>query len=215
MLLAELESGPAPLPDSGVRSTLSGSLQTDISRFIEEPQSAELLPILAASMRHARCIAMVLAHEHDEVYLSIDPRTQSFESDVDLLDLPDAVFRQLRLRQLDDGAPLSGAGCGLRVGRLGDLVWRAALAGSRADLLPEIAGRVMYRVPGRMPPPAMAGAAALHAMAARLNGPPATLAELQKLGSAELAQRLLNGLYLKSALIVTRAGLPRALRQRD
>ena len=46
-----------------MRSTLSGTLQDDVARFLATPDPSDLLPVLAASIRHsvARTAHLTLA----------------------------------------------------------------------------------------------------------------------------------------------------------
>lgn len=194
-------------PSPGARSTLSGSLQRDVARFLATPSSGELLPVLAASVRHLRPITTILARNDLEIHLMLDPREQMFECNLDLLALDDAQFSELRLQRVDDATPTGTPHHAPLVGRLDRLLWRAAMVGNRGEILPEIDGPATYRVSGGFRHGRLPMAAALEPAMSRLCGPPATLTELQRIvGDRLLPQRLLNALYLASALIVTRAG---------
>jgi hypothetical protein len=99
-----------------------------------------------------------------------------------------------------------------RVGRmehyhpLKPLLWNLALHGPRSELLSEIAGRAAYRVTlsreDRLLAPGALGPAA-----DRLRRESATLRDIARWPgmSAERAARLLNALYLSSALMVMRS----------
>lgn len=96
---AALLTGEASL---GARSTLSGALQRDVARFLASPGSGELLPVMAASVRHSRPIRAILAHDDYEVCLTLDPRVQLFDCDLDLLSLEESQFKALHLQCVDD-----------------------------------------------------------------------------------------------------------------
>ena len=201
-LFGATEQGPAE-----VISTLSGALQDDVGRFLQTPDPTDLLPVLAASIRHSRPLVMHLASASGEgaVLLVTLPRMQAYACNVDLYGLADRQVRELRLQRVDEGTHASVDLAGCRRGMLSDLVWRLALHGSRQHLLPEITGPLAYRTVGQpeRESPAIPG---VHGILKLLSGPPISLTELrrQKL-DAELAKRVLNALYLRSALIVTRA----------
>jgi hypothetical protein len=201
---AALLTGEASL---GARSTLSGSLQRDVARFLATPANGELLPVLAACVRHSRPITTILAHGECEVCLTLDPRMQMFACDLDLLALEEAQFRALSLQCVDDAIDLDALARSARAGRLAKLLWRVAMEGNRDDILPEIGGPATYRISGGFRRGLVSLPQSLETVVTRLNGPPASLAELQQIaGNGPLIQRLLNALYLDSALIVTRAG---------
>lgn len=201
---AALLTGEASL---GARSTLSGALQRDVARFLASPGSGELLPVMAASVRHSRPIRAILAQDDCEVCLTLDPRVQLFDCDLDLLSLEEAQFKALHLQRVDDANEFDSHRRSPRAGRLAKLLWRVAMEGNRDEILPEIGGPVTYRISGGFRRDLVALPLGLEPIVARLCGPPATLQELRQIvGSAPLLQRLLNALYLDSALIVTRAG---------
>ena len=198
---------PEGEPSAGARSTLSGSMQSDVARFLGSPGTTELLPVMAASVRHLQPITMILSQGHREWRLSIDPRAQTYRSEFDVLALEHRAFRNLCLRRVDEGGAVTAPHRTIVEGQLSDLLWRAAMVGNRDKILPEISGRVRYRTAGTFRPGSDPIAPTLVPVLARLSRSPATLAELQRIAADKLApQRLLNSLYLQSALIVTRAG---------
>jgi hypothetical protein len=193
-------------------STLSPSLISDLNRFADEPGSIELLPAMAASVRHGRPLAMELENERGAFRLSVFPRQQLFHSPVDLLGLPLSKFALLKLVGVESENMLTPfEEDGRRVGTLhfaplSPLMWLLAEHGERAKLLPEIAGPASYRmapgfefrdlpiVPSAMP------------LLQRLRAGPSSLEDLSDWtvrGSARVC-RLLNALYLQSGLIVSR-----------
>lgn len=191
----------------GARSTLSGSLQRDVARFLATPGNGELLPVMAASVRHSRPIVTILAHGDREVCLALDPRAQMFECELDLLALDAVQFKALSLQRVDDAGEFDAHRRSARAGRLAKLLWRVAMEGNRDEILPEIGGAATYRISGGFRRGLVALPRSLEPVVSRLSGPPASLAELRHIaGSDPLIQRLLNALYLDSVLIVTRTG---------
>lgn len=207
---SELEPPSRPMSTLGP-TTLSPSLLSDLQRFSGDVTDTDLLPVLAAAVRHATPLIMQLQLQGRIVALSVLPRDQQFKADLDLCALPAEEMSQLRL--LHVGPMLSSESHAepdppaLHVGGLSALLWRLALHGARDELLPEIAGPVRYRlapgVPLRSLPmeawslPILHGlrreASTLHELA------PRTLLERQR------ARRLLNAVYLQGRLMVTRS----------
>lgn len=191
--------------ESGVLSTLSGSLKRDLHRFTDSAMAADLLPVIAASVRHLRPITMVVWLAGRSSALVIDPRSQTFLCDTDLLGLSASQLAGLRLERVDAGPNPVAAHGALRPGPLAELLWRVTLYGSTDELLPEIGGRAMYRAATSMRLPSAQLSPEHLRVLARLTGTPASLAELQDLlGDGTQVRRVLNALYLQGSLIVTR-----------
>lgn len=192
-----------------VQSTLAGAMQEDVARFLQASDATTALPVLAASIRHSRAVALHLALGLQQIRIVTLPRMQAYASDVDLHGLAESQFRELRLSRIDEGTQANIDVSSFRRGMLGDLVWRTALFGSHHRLLPEIAGPLAYRTVGRARGEG-SPFEGVDAIVGLLSGPPTTLGDLvRSSGSAELTRRVLNALYLRSALIVTRACAPR------
>ena len=208
-----LLDAPSPAMPRGVISTLSPSLLSDLKRFADAPGGTELLPALAASVRHARPLTLHLLRGSSLVLLSVFPREQLFHCTLDLCSVPAAELARLRLLHVEPESPLAPTGAAVlrsraaEFGVLGPLLWRLALHGARGELLPEIAGPVRYRLA------AGAGLRGLPfdprelGLLQRLRSRAASLPELAAATALEPAQlrRLLNALYLQSGLMVTRA----------
>jgi hypothetical protein len=97
------------------------------------------------------------------------------------------------------------------------VLWGLALSGSRSDLLPEIEGSVGYRISPAADLTALCRSdtgATLAAAVARLRRETSTLLDIESWPgfARERAQRLLNGLYLNAALMVSRTH-PSAMRE--
>ena len=201
------------LPPSTFTTTLSPSLLSDLRRFADEPGGAELLPVLAASVRHARPLALHLQHGRSMVRLSVFPRDQLFHCPLNLCALSHAELARLHLVHVEpegllapfapDGSPCST----LEFGAMAPLLWQLSLHGARSELLPEIAGTVRYRLAPGASVRGLPVDKCDMALLQRLLGGPASLDELAGWSVLEPARvrRLLNALYLQSGLIISRA----------
>ena len=86
------------------------------------------------------------------------------------------------------------------------LLWELALRGARETLLPEIAGPAAYRVAPGSALHRLGLSGSLQAAVEQLRQRPCNVAEIASWPGfdRERATRLLNGLYLHAALIVSR-----------
>ena len=197
----------------GFRSTLSPSLLSDLRRFAEGPAASDLLPVLAASVRHAQSLALHLVHAEGVIRLSVFPRDQLFHCFTDICALSARALSLLHLVYVEPELSLDPSnGKGLpttarRFGALRELLWVLAIHGPHGELLPEIGGAVRYRLSpafsiGKLPvEPSMRTAMQ------RLRNEPVTLDQLAGwsiLGRLR-AKRLLNALYLQSGLVISRS----------
>jgi len=206
------DTWPPPRPSSTLApSTLSPSLHSDLQRFADEECGTDLLPVLAASVRHAKPLILHLQHGDRIVTLSVFPREQQFHCELDVCALPADETARLRLMHvgpifatesrelMDVGAP--------HVGVLAPLLWRLALHGARDELLPEIAGPVRYRLAPGVPLRSLPLEAWSLPLLQRLRREASTLEELAprtRLGWSR-ARRLLNAIYLQGRLMITRS----------
>ncbi|MFZ4649228.1 MAG: hypothetical protein ACOYLV_00830 [Rubrivivax sp.] len=173
----------------------------------------DVLEVLAASRRHGQALALYLRSEHRVVPLTVFPlqrlahcpmRRDQFEalrlSRLQVLHVEPALLRPpgdadaLRVGERRHYAPLSATS------------WLLAMRGPRSQVLPELAGaRACRRVPGlTLDTPGLCGA--LTAALQRLGQETASLATIATWPGMDRARaaRLLNGLYLQGALIVSR-----------
>lgn len=204
------DGAPATQPGpTTVHSTLSPSLRADLLRFVDDDAEIELLPALAASVRHAKSVLLGLDLQGLRINASIHPRQQVFRAPLDLVALSPGECRALKLVQVE---PQAGAAADERArdasaGPLRPLLWRLAMHGPRADLLPEVQGAVRYRLAFGAALKGLDIAPEFGPVLARLKTVPLGLDELVA-GSGlarEALQRLLNALYLQSGLMVVRA----------
>lgn len=191
-----------------VHSTLSPSLREDLLRFVDEDTTIELLPAIAACLRHARPVSLRLDLGGLAVTATIHPREQLFRSVLDLGALSPGECRRLTLVAIEPDETVSYfAGRDRPSGPLRPLLWRLAMHGARAELLPELEGPVRYRLAYGAAPVAPDTAPELLRVLGRLRTVPLSLDEIAA-GSGlapAVVQRLLNALYLQSGLMVVRA----------
>lgn len=192
-------------------STLSPSVLCDLLRFEDEACGSDLLPVLAAIVRHMRPLLVYLQFLDRVVELSVFPREQQFRCE---LDLPNLSRNDAAKLQVMHVAPVPPAGLhdpaaagAAHGGTVALLLWQMALHGNRDTLLPEIAGPVRYRLaPGlslrRLPMDAWCPS-----ILRRLGDEPVAVHELAEASESGLARthRLLNALYLRGRLMITRS----------
>jgi hypothetical protein len=202
-----------PLPPSTFTSTLSPSLLLDLQRFADGGGGAELLPALAASVRHARPLALHLQHGRSVLRLSVFPRDRLFHCALPLCALGHGELARLRLVHLEPEsllapfAPDGSHASALEFGALAPLLWLLALHGSRDELLPEIGGTVCYRLSPGLDLRGLPIERRDMPLLQRLRQTPSSMDELIAWSVLDPARvrRLLNALYLQSGLIISRA----------
>lgn len=199
-------------------SALDASLLQDLMRFDRGPASAEgldLLEVMAASLRHGRALLLHLHLGYRVFPLAIWPRERELQAPVALarllaLKLPD--LRVLRIepapRELADPAQAAALQPPLvHRASLNLLLWELALRGAREALLPEIDGAVAYRVAPGTDFGDLELEGSLAAGVARLKHRTTLLREMALWPGFDpgRATRMLNGLYLQAALMISRA----------
>lgn len=198
-------------------SSLSVSLLQDLTRpELGQPGRRALLEVLAASVRHAQGVsARLQLADAQELLLTVLPRQRLMHCAWSLnrllaTDLSRWQVLEVTAATVRPPTPLFGLAqepIAPPFATLAPLLWAVALAGVRGALLPELAGQAAYRVaPGvnlsglYMPGPMLACVGLLR----RETCSRRTLAACHDIGT-ERATRLLNALYLQSALIVSRS----------
>ena len=207
-----LRDAAAPLGgDSGstLQASLEPSLLQDLKRFeARAGGKVEALQVVAAAVRHARPLRMLLQHDGLVLPLTVMPRERVVHAPLPLAQWGLLRWSALEVLQVEpatqgDGAPAHAD----HLAPLGLVLWALALQGSRAELLPEIAGPVAYRIAPTTDLSALdLGGPVAQAMT-RLRRQSTPLRELSQWPglSRERAMRLLNGVYLQAGLIVTRS----------
>jgi hypothetical protein len=194
---------------------LSPSLLDDLRRFNRDGVQGELLEVMAASLRHCQDLRVQLEYGRRRFSLTLFPAHRLVLSPLPLpallcLRLPElfvwGVEPAIALPPGDDGQLQPGAGLA-HLGSLDLLSWELALRGARGELLPEVPAFAAYRIP---PGIALQGRGIQGPMAAavhRLKRQSVNLRELSGWSGfdRERAMRLLNALYLQSALMVSRS----------
>jgi len=189
-------------------STLSPSLLKDLKRFSEDPVSAELLPVVAASVRHAKSLQLELELDGRDVELTLNPRQQLYYSQIDICALTDQALSRLKLVRIEPHPPTqTPPQRGQRIGSLRPLLWHLALRGAREDLLPEISGPIRCRLAFGISLSGLPMDGATQRLIQRMRAAPVAIEDL--LPECNLRrgaiQRIWNALYLQSALMVSRA----------
>ncbi|ARN23357.1 hypothetical protein [Piscinibacter gummiphilus] len=192
---------------------LSPSLLADLGRFEQAGQASEALEVLAACVRHGQQVVVHLQMGDMVVPLTVFAIERLVHCPISL----DALLKQrpteLRVLHVEPAVlrPPGDVEKAL-VGEeqhyhpLRPVLWEFALRGSRATLLPEIAGPVAYRVAPGIELGDLRATGVLAAAIQRLQRASVSLRELSDWPGfdGERAARLLNALYLQSGLIISR-----------
>ncbi len=195
-------------------SSLDTSLMQDLLRFdrVGGPgPGLELLEVMAAALRHGRSLRVVMQHESRELVWTLFPNQKLFHCLLSADSRARLPLNRLRVDRVEPAGrePPAPDAKAAHHFALRPLLWDLALHGARSDLLPEIAGPVAYRI---SPAGDLAGlqqreqGATLAAALARLRRETTALSDIERWPgfSRDRAQRLLNGLYLNAALMVSR-----------
>jgi hypothetical protein len=191
-------------------SALNPSLLQDLLRFEQRHRPGaglDLLEVMAAALRHNRALLLHLQLNYRVIPLTVLPASRQVHSPLQpaqwlALRLPDLrVLRVEPARAPEAGVPPSP------LQALAPLLWELALRGARADLLPEISGIATYRVgPGADLRTLDMGSTMATAVARlRVQTTPLHHIAAWEGFDRDRATRLLNALYLQSALIVSRS----------
>lgn len=197
-------------------SSLSVSLMQDLTRAeLGDGQRRALLEVLAASLRHGQSLSARLSIGGQTVVLTVFPhqRVMHCQRRLDHLLATDMLSWQVEeVMPALVRAPVTMTAPGAMgveppFATLEPLLWAVALAGTRAELLPELAGQVAFRV---SPGADLAGLyipSTMQLCINRLRRATSSLAELAQWEGigVERAMRLLNALYLQSALVISRS----------
>lgn len=208
-----LERSSSVFAQLGENTLLPTTMLSDLRQLESRRLDGDVLEILAASMRH-RQAALICLHYEDLVWpVTAFPTEMVYHSPRDMaLARPDSLS-VLKVLSCDaPGLRPPGHWMHERVGRmehyhpLKPLLWNLALNGPRNELLTEISGLAAYRVTlsreDRLLAPGALGPAA-----DRLRSESASLRDIARWPgmSTDRACRLLNALYLTSALMVMRS----------
>lgn len=197
-----------------VRGRLSYSLLEDLQRFERDGIRTELIEVVAASLRHGSNLLVRLGYGSHDLPLTLFPAQRLMHCPLllpQLLSLRLTDLFVLGVEPADQEAPARDAHMETwdqesLYASMDLLSWDLAMRGARSELLPEISPQAAFRIP---PGVSLQGfdisgpvTAALH----RLKRRASNLREISGWAGfdRERATRLLNGLYLQSALMATR-----------
>jgi hypothetical protein len=215
-----LETGSSGFARLGEATVLPTTLLADLRRLDADPTSSDVLEVLAACLRHREAALLCIQHDGLVWPITVFPVQQVYHSPRSLLagpggsgDANHGLAHATLLTAEPPGVRPPGHWMHERIANadhyrpLLPLLWLLALQGPRATLLAEIAGTAAYRATHRLADDGLAAPGALSSAAERLRRETASLKVIASWPgmSAERASRLLNGLYLVSALLVTRA----------
>lgn len=215
MRIGDFEHQHAGDDDSGEAgatrlSALNPSLQQDLLRFETGlrpgggPDTLDVLGVMAAALRHGRALLLHLQLDYHVIQITVHPADRQLLSPLSLQQLLALRLPDLRVLRVE---PAPGdAGSGLYTAPLGPLLWELALRGPREALLPEIAGIAAYRVTPGADLSLLELVGSLAAAVARLRQQATPLRDIAGWPGFDRgrATRLLNGLYVQAALMVTR-----------
>jgi hypothetical protein len=202
-----------PEPGGTLLGSLTPSLLQDLMRFERGGQGSELLEVVAASLRHGRSLLVHLGLDAHVIPLTVFPAEHLAHCPLTSEQLLSSRLHALQVMQVEP-AVLTPPGPQARTTLhdqhlftpLAPLTWAMAMRGSRDTLLPELMGTVAYRVTPGADLKALDLTGSTAAAVARLRRDGCNLRDISSWPGfdRERAMRLLNGLYLQAALIVSR-----------
>lgn len=208
------ETGTSGFAGLSRQTVLPTTLLADLRKIGAENNAADALEVMAACLRHREPALLCLRHESVVWPVTIFPSQELYHSPRDMaLATPAGLAALTVLSTEPPGVRAPGHWMSERVGNvehyrpLAPLVWRLALQGPRSTLLDEIAGPAAYRFAASRLDDVPAPTGALGSALERLRHETVPLRQIAAWPgmSVERASRLLNALYLASALIVSRA----------
>ena len=188
--------------------TLSPSLLLDLKRFAEDPAEADLLAVVAASVRHGKPLSLALELDEQPLLLTLHPQRQIYYGSRDLCSLTDDALARVKMLRVepdvDPKALLEGRA---HIGSLRPMLWHLALRGAQSRLLPEIAGPVRCRLALGVSLNGLPINGMNRRLIERMKGAPVSVDDLLdgNLQGRLAIQRVWNALYLQSALMVSRS----------
>jgi hypothetical protein len=194
-------------------SALNPSLMQDLMRFERHQRPGDgldVLEVLAASLRHNRALLLHLQIDRHAFALTVRPQERMvwcLLSQAQLLDLRVPDLRVLRVQPAQPAPAVDSPQAGAyHLSALGPLLWELALRGARESLLPEIDGVASYRVaPGAdLKDLDLSGSLGAAVQRLRRETTPLRLIATWPGFDVDRATRMLNGLYLQAALMVSR-----------
>lgn len=195
-------------------TVLPSTLLNDLRRLDAVNASDDPLEVIAACMRHREPALLCLQCEGLVWPITVFPTQMVYHSPRDMTQtLPGALSRLTLLSTEPPGLKPPGHWQHERISHpeqyrpLQSLLWTLALDGPRATLLNEIAGPSVYRAIKNIDEEGAPLGGAMRSAAQRLRRESVPLRELAGWPgmSTERASRLLNAMYLASALLTSRS----------
>ena len=213
------------MPRLDSASVLPTTLLADLRRLDAGAGSDDALEIVAACVRHREAALLFLQCDGLVWPVTVFPAQSLYHSPRDLTQVPTRALAGLGVISAEPpGVRPPGHWMHERVAQVAHyrpiepLLWALALHGPRAELLAEISGTLAYRALKNIEEAGYAVGGAQRSAATRLRRETVSMRDIASWPgmSVERASRLLNGLYLTSALLTTRAhpaarGQPRGL----
>ena len=208
-------------------TVLPTTLLADLNRLDTDGVGNDVLEVVAACMRHHEPALLCLQYEGLVWPVTLFPSHMLYHSPRDMAQATALALTRLALLSTEPpGVRPPGHWMYERVGQAGHyrpllpLLWSLALDGPRTALLAEIAGTAAYRAIKSPAEEGVVMSGVLRSAAERLRRETVPLRTICGWPGMSLdrASRLLNGLYLASALLATRAhpaarAAPRGLRE--
>ena len=197
---------PASLQSSSI--TLSPSLLLDLKRFAQDPTEADLLAVVAASVRHGKPLSLALELDDRPLDVTLHPQRQIYYGSRDLCSLTDEALVRIKLLRVEPDADAKALLEGrAHIGSLRPMLWHLALRGAQSKLLPEIAGPVRCRLALGISLNGLPINGMTKRLIGRMKGAPVSVDDLLdgNLQGRLAVQRVWNALYLQSALMVSRS----------
>lgn len=190
--------------------SLNPSLLQDLQRFAPSyhpDEGLDLLEVMAGALRHHSALQLHLQDDERVLTLAVLPARRLLrwaQPAPPWQALPLADLRVLRVAAAEGDEVAAEGEHDFDLSRM---LWELALHGARGALLPEIAEPATYRVTPGVNLELLAPSSPLAAAVQRLQGPTTPLRDIAGWAGfdRDRAIRLLNALYLQSALIVTRS----------
>ena len=196
-------------------TVLPTTLLSDLRRLHRDPETNDLLEVMAACLRHREAALLCIQIGSLVWPVSLFPQAMLYHSPRDVAQAPSEGLLHARVLTTEPpGVKPPGHWMYERVAAdqhyhtLIPMLWDMAMRGPRRSLLTEIGGRAAYRVmPSRMASERLAATGALDSALHRLQRDSASLREIAGWPGmdVERASRLLNALYLSGGLMVSRS----------
>ncbi|MEP7297961.1 MAG: hypothetical protein ABI702_17390 [Burkholderiales bacterium] len=210
-----LQTGTSAFARLDGPTLLPTTLMADLRRLENAGDEADALEVVAACMRHHEAALVCMQLDGMVWPITLFPSQGTYHSPRDLLAAKGVgLGRMTVLTTEPPGLRPPGDVKQDRIGNLAhyhplsQFLWALALHGGRSDLLNEISGAAAYRATRRLSEEGIAATGAVSSAAEALLNETVSLRTIAGWPgmSLERAKRLLNGLYLVSALRVTRGG---------